>query len=75
MYKQCLEYYFRALELSPSDDHLYYNIARCYFEMKDFEKCKEYLQKALEINPELEEGKKFMEFLKKKRSGIKVQGV
>jgi len=66
MYRQCLEYYKRALELAPEDDHLLYNIARCYFEMKDYSKCKEYLEKALELNPELEEAKKFMEYLQKK---------
>ena len=66
MYKQCLEYYQRALELAPEDDHLLYNIARCYFEMKDYNKCKEYLEKSLELNPDLEEAKKFMEFLQKK---------
>ncbi len=67
MYKQCLDYYMRALELAQDDEHLYYNIARCYFEMKDFAKCKEYLEKALELNPDFEEGKKFMDFLKKKK--------
>jgi len=35
--------------------------------MKDYTKCKEYLEKALELNPDFEEGKKFMEYLKKKR--------
>ena len=67
MYNQCLDYYKRALNLAQNDEHLYYNIARCYFEMKDYTKCKEYLEKALELNPDFEEGKKFMEYLKKKR--------
>lgn len=63
MYKQCLEYYQRAMELAQDDEHLYYNIARCYFELKDFKKCKEQLEKALEINPDFVEGKKFLKFL------------
>ncbi len=65
MYNQCLEYYGRALDLAKDDEHLYYNIARCYFELKDFDKCKEMLEKSLELNPDFKEGKKFMEFLKK----------
>ncbi len=66
MYNQCLEYYKRALELADDDEHLYYNIARCYFELKDFQKCREYLNKALELNPDFEEGKKFLAYLDKK---------
>lgn len=66
MYKQCLEYYQRAVDLAQNDEHLYYNIARCYFELRDFQKCREYLNKALELNPEFEEGKKFLAYLDKK---------
>jgi tetratricopeptide (TPR) repeat protein len=51
MTKQSLEYYNRALELSGGDDHLYYNIARAYFENKEYAPCVDYLMKAIEVNP------------------------
>ncbi len=63
---QCIEYYKRALELTQDDEHLFHNIARAYYEKGDINKTVEYLKKALEINPKFEEGKRFLDFLKKK---------
>jgi tetratricopeptide (TPR) repeat protein len=66
MIDQALDYYARALELSKNDENLYYNIARVYLEKKDIPKTVEMLAKALEINPEMPESIKFMNFLKSK---------
>lgn len=64
MIDQALDYYARALELSENDENLYYNIARVYLEKKDIPKTVEMLTKSLEINPEMPESQKFMDFLK-----------
>jgi tetratricopeptide (TPR) repeat protein len=67
MLDQCLEYYTRALELTEEDEHLYHNIARVYYEKGDMKGAATNLKKALELNPEFEEGKRFLQFLKKKK--------
>ena len=66
MVDQALDYYARALELSENDENLCYNIARVHLERKDIPKTVEMLTKALEINPEMPEAIKFMDFLKSK---------
>lgn len=66
MSDQALEYYSKALDLTKNDENLYYNIARVHFDRQDFQGAAEYLKKALEINPAMEEASKFLEFLKSK---------
>lgn len=64
MYEQALDYYLRAEELAKNDEHLYHNVARLYYEKGELGKCIEYLKKCLSVNPDLEEGRKFWEYLK-----------
>jgi tetratricopeptide (TPR) repeat protein len=66
MYDQALQYYLRAEQLVQNDEHLFHNIARCYFEKGNVEGCKKYLLKSLELNPNLEASLKFWAFLKEK---------
>ncbi|MDL2285407.1 tetratricopeptide repeat protein [Desulfovibrio sp. OttesenSCG-928-F07] len=63
MYKQALEYYTRALDLSSTDENLYYNIARAALENKDLEKTTEMLLRALEVNPVMDEAMRFLMWL------------
>jgi tetratricopeptide (TPR) repeat protein len=64
MYEQALQYYLRAEGLVANDEHLFHNIARCYYEKGDVKGCKKYLLKSLQVNPNLKESKQFWEFLK-----------
>ncbi|MBI9078625.1 MAG: hypothetical protein JEY79_02675 [Pseudodesulfovibrio sp.] len=64
MYEQALQYYLRAEGLVANDEHLFHNIARCYYEKGDVNGCKKYLIKSLQVNPNLKESKQFWEFLK-----------
>jgi len=66
MISQAMEYYNKALELSATDENLLYNVARVYFELKDYAKTHEMLTKALEINPDMEEAQKFIAYLEAK---------
>lgn len=66
MHEQALDYYLRATELSEHDDHLFHNIARAFFEKGDIEQCVENLKKSLEINPDQEESRLFIEYLEEK---------
>jgi len=64
MFEQALQYYLRAEDLVTDDEHLFHNIARCYYEKGDVEGCKKYLLKSLKVNPDLKESKMFWAFLK-----------
>jgi tetratricopeptide (TPR) repeat protein len=65
MYDQALEYYAKALELSPADENLHYNMARAAFAKADIKKTLEHLRTALSLNKDLEIAKKFLLYLKK----------
>ncbi|QJB54963.1 tetratricopeptide repeat protein [Pseudodesulfovibrio sp. zrk46] len=66
MFEQALQYYLRAEELVADDEHLFHNIARCYYEKGDVQGCKKYLKKSLQVNPNLKESKMFWAYLKSK---------
>ncbi|OLN30598.1 TPR repeat-containing protein [Desulfovibrio sp. DV] len=63
MTDQALEYYNRAEELAVRDDNLMFNIARAHFDKKEYAQAMDYLQKALALNPDQPEARKFAEFL------------
>ncbi len=65
MYDQATEYYAKALELSPNDENLHYNMARACFAKADIQKTIEHLRMALSLNKDLEIAKKFLIYLKK----------
>lgn len=66
MLDQSIEYYERALELTASDENLYYNLARVLYEQKEYEKTAQYLHKALKMNSSLQEARQFLDFLVQK---------
>lgn len=51
MLDQAIDYYSRAIELSPRDENLIYNVGRAYLEKKDYAKSAESFLKALEVDP------------------------
>lgn len=59
-------YYQAAMALSPSDDHLFFNMARLRFDQGDFTGAAEFLDKALDLNPQLHEAKRFRKFIEKR---------
>lgn len=63
MLDQSLDYYRKAESLTDSDENLYYNIARAYFDKQAGNDCLEYLKKALAINPQLNEARRFVKYL------------
>lgn len=66
MFSQAVEYYRRALELSPNDENLHTNLARALLETKEVNGCLEHIFKALAINPRHEISIKFLQWLTKK---------
>ena len=61
-YPLAVDFYNRALDVKE-DDHLLFNLARTYYEMKNVTAAKTCLQKALEINPDLSVARQFLDFL------------
>lgn len=69
MITQAVEYYTKAIALSPEDEHLRYNLARALFEEKEYAKVREELKHCLQLNPDFAEGKKFVAYLDKNKLG------
>ncbi len=64
MIDQALDYYRKAESLvTETDENLYYNIARAYFDKDNTTECLEYLKRALKINPDLTEARRFVKYL------------
>lgn len=69
MIPQSIQYYSKALALSHEDENLHYNLARAYFEAKDYSKAREELKTCLELRTDFEEAIKFIAYLDKKKLG------
>jgi len=69
MYAEALAYYCRALELSPDDENLLYNMARAAHGLGDMQAALEHLQQCLALNPDHGECQHFVNFLKRKIRG------
>lgn len=49
-YEDAITFYCEAIEKEPTDVDFYCNRARCYYDMKDYEKSAKDLDEALNIN-------------------------
>ena len=61
-YPLAIDFHLRALQIKE-DDHLLFNAARTYYEMKDIAAAKDCLTKALALNPDLMVARQFLDFL------------
>jgi len=66
MHTEAMDYYRRALDLSPDDENLHYNMARASYDKGDPGMAMVYLKSCLGINPQHEEALQFVDFLKRK---------
>lgn len=62
--KAVLEYR-KALAIYPDDEGVYYNIARAYIEMNDWQAAREAIQEALRINGDFVEGRRLLGYIEK----------
>jgi len=60
-------HYLKALDLAGNDENLHHNIARTYFEKKDFTSAIKSLEMSLAINPNLVESRKFLRYIQRTR--------
>lgn len=61
-----IAYYGKALELSPGDERVLFNLARALFEKGDLAGCRTRLEEALGRNPDFVEAQKFLRYLQRR---------
>jgi tetratricopeptide (TPR) repeat protein len=62
-YKEAIQAYFQAIELSPKDENIHYNMAKAYFCDAQPEKSLECIRLALTLAPEHIEALKMFRLL------------
>ncbi|WP_316897744.1 tetratricopeptide repeat protein [Pseudodesulfovibrio indicus] len=64
-YDESIRYYEKSLEIVDSDENVYFNLARVYFEKGQNELCVGSLEAALALNPGFIEAQKFLKYCNK----------
>lgn len=59
-----LTFAMRCTDLSPEDSHTYFNVGRLYYELREYKPSGSYLEKALELEPDLAPALKLYEIVK-----------
>jgi len=59
-------YYQRALGITQTDEYLFFNLGRLYYDWQKWDKMALAAQKAVSINPDFQEARKLLAFAKKK---------
>lgn len=70
MAEEALSNYLKALEISPRDEHLYFNVARLYYDAKDWEFALQWIEKCVSVNPAFREARQFESLI---RNGMQEQ--
>jgi tetratricopeptide (TPR) repeat protein len=65
MTDEALAHYLKALEISSRDEHLYFNVARLYYDTGEFETALQWIEKSLKINPQFREAGQFDTLIRK----------
>lgn len=63
LHSLALQSHLRALELSPQDEHVLFNVARSLNELGRVAEAREHLRRALSIAPDFETARHFLQFL------------
>ncbi len=71
MFEECVQYYKRALELHPEDDHLLFNIARAHYDAQELDKSLEFTLTALENNHDLREARRLRDAIYEKDPSLR----
>ena len=58
--------YDRALSLTREDENLHFNVARSFYDLGQFNRAAEHLEKALELEPGFMEARMFMQYIRRK---------
>jgi len=61
-WREAIEEYMSAVEISPQDENIRFNMAMAYMEGKEYHRALMHLRKAVEINPEFYVGNAFVSY-------------
>ena len=61
-FDKSINYYEKTFQINEHDENVCFNLARVYYEKGNIEKCIDYLEKALNLNPQFEEARKFIRY-------------
>ncbi|WFS64322.1 tetratricopeptide repeat protein [Pseudodesulfovibrio thermohalotolerans] len=64
-YDESIRYYEKSLEIVNTDENVYFNLARVYYEKGSSDSCMDNLEQALKINPAFVEAQKFLNYCRK----------
>jgi tetratricopeptide (TPR) repeat protein len=65
-YASAESYYLRALGITQTDEYLFFNLGRLYYDWQKWDKMAQAAQKAVGINPNFQEAQKLLAFARKK---------
>ncbi len=68
-YDMAIDLYYKALAFHPDDENLMYNMARCFWEMGDWDQAGEKLKQALELNPEFAAATELLQAIQRQKQG------
>ena len=74
IYALALRHHTKALELAPNDENIWFNLARVHYSLGNLDKALEYLQRILKANPNMREGRLFMDYLQQKKKSDPLAG-
>lgn len=72
MVDEALANYRKAITISPDDEHLHFNVARLYYDKKEWDNALAWLKKAMDINPHFNDARNFEALILKE---MKEQGI
>ncbi|HOE73027.1 MAG TPA: tetratricopeptide repeat protein [Deltaproteobacteria bacterium] len=65
MTEEALANYMKAIEISPTDENLYFNVARLYYDRKDWANALKWIERSLSINPNSRDARQFESIIRK----------
>lgn len=68
LFDESIDYYTKAINLSPNDENLYFNLCRAYVEKGSWDIAREQIYKALAIYPNFKEGKAMLHYIDQRQS-------
>ena len=74
IYALALRHHTKALELAPNDENIWFNLARVHYSLGNLDKALEYLNRILKANPDMREGRLFMDYLQQKKKSDPLAG-
>lgn len=68
LFDESIDYYTKAITLSPNDENLYFNLCRAHVEKGAWDIAREQIYKALSLYPDFKEGKAMLHYIDQKQA-------